>query len=496
MQVEMGEIELASQRNEPGLLAILDAYSKRDICPFHMPGHKRNTEQLGTRLPYALDMTEIFGFDNLHNASGILKSVMDRLSVLYGSRKSYILVNGSTGGILAGIRSAVRPGDTIIMARNCHMSVYNAVELNHLRPVFLLPELDTASGINGSIRPEQVEQALAHNRDARLVVLTSPTYEGVVSDIQNIAHIVHQYDIPLLVDAAHGAHFGFSELFPDNPLRSGADIVVCGLHKTLPVLTQCAALHIGTTRVDLKTVERALSIFETSSPSYILTASADNCVQLLAERKVQLFTEYESRLRRFDADIENLIYLRILCHGGDCVERHPVFFDFDPGKIVISTCHTALSGLELATRLRAEFAIETEMAYGDYVIAMTSICDQAEHMERLAAALCAIDMEQSGSSVSLPDRRQPILPVQAMNIDVAGCAKGEQIPFNEAHGRISLEYVWAYPPGIPLLVPGEVICPNLVDDCQQLIQSGVVLHSPSGGMPVQIRVKPEKNSES
>lgn len=471
------------------LFDALYKYSLQNICSMHMPGHKRNIELLGNNFPYNIDITEVDGFDNLHMMNGILKDAADNVSALYGSKESFLLVNGSTGGLLAAIRSAVKRGEKIIMARNCHKSVYNAVELNCLKTVYLVPETDEETGVNGSITAEQVCRALDENPDARLVVITSPTYEGVISDIDAIAEVAHQKNVPVLVDEAHGAHLGFSEYFPGGALKSGADIVVNSIHKTLPALTQCALLHIGGDLIDGDRIARELAVFETSSPSYILLASIDSCVRMLTEKKNELFGDYESNLRLFDESIIGLKKLKVLCHGRDNLINHSKFFSFDPGKIVISTANTNLSGVILADILRKQYLIEPEMAYANYAIAMTSICDTAESFGRLAAALIAIDQtveqcpkpEIKEYSYPLPKQEKPIF--QAIE------EEGEFLSFEQSVGAMSLEYVWAYPPGIPLITPGEIIDCDLMTVVNELAISGVNLNSTRGQLPQYIYAK-------
>lgn len=282
------------------LYKAISQYISRDICPMHMPGHKRNTELLGRELPYGIDLTEIDGFDRLHDSDGILKDVADLASELYGSRRSFLLVNGSTGGILASVRAAVQYGDRILMARNCHQSVYHAAEVNGLKTAYLIPETDAETGICGSIAPAALEGALEEYPDAKLVVITSPTYEGVISDVRALCSLAHKKNIPVLVDEAHGAHLGFSAFFPGEALQNGADLVVTSLHKTLPALTQCALAHVGGRLISPERVARQLSIFETSSPSYVLMASIDRCLGILRASKEELFGHYEALLRRFD----------------------------------------------------------------------------------------------------------------------------------------------------------------------------------------------------
>ena len=224
----------------------LNELEQSDIYPFHMPGHKRAFLPFAN--PYAIDITEIEGFDNLHHATGILQEAQQKAADLYGAKKTYYLVNGSTCGLLAAISAAVPRGGKILVARNCHKAVYHAMYLRQLVPVYLYPE-DTAYGIQGQVTPQMVRKQLEQTPDIRAVVITSPTYDGVVSDVQNIADIVHAYGIPLIVDEAHGAHFGFSPEFPENATRLGADAVIMSVHKTLPAFTQTALLHLCSDRI-------------------------------------------------------------------------------------------------------------------------------------------------------------------------------------------------------------------------------------------------------
>jgi arginine/lysine/ornithine decarboxylase len=468
------------------LYELLSEYNRKDIVPMHMPGHKRNTAMLGCDLPYGIDITEIEGFDNLHDAHGVLKVTADIAARLYGSRRAFPLVNGSTGGILAGVRSAVRYGDTIIVARNCHQSVYNAIELNGLRPVYLIPDIDESSGICGSIRPEQVEAALGGNPDAKLVIVTSPTYEGVVSDIKAICGIAHHHQIPVLVDAAHGAHFGFSDFFPPSPVSCGADIVVTSLHKTLPALTQCALLQVSGGLIDEDRLAQALAVFQTSSPSYVLLSSIDRCVRFLDCEKDTLFAAYEKNIRAFDKSVSKISKLKLLCHGADGGDKHEHFFGFDPGKIVVSTRHTNLTGFELAQTLRAKYRIEPEMASADHVLAMTSVCDSWDALTLLIGAL--LDADRDAKVVPCKDKPvcQRETPQMIMTAAEAAGVRGEYVPQEAATGRISLEYAWSYPPGIPYIVPGELVDAQVIALLRQIADSGVVVKSTKGRLPSEI----------
>jgi len=455
------------------LLETLRRYHDSGACPMHMPGHKRTG--LGGELPWQLDITEIDGFDNLHDAQGILKESMDRAARLYGSDRAFFLVNGSTCGILAGICAAARPGDTVLLPRGCHKSVYHALELRDLVPVYLPVPADPSTGAAGSLPPGTVAEALAEHPEAKLVIVTSPTYEGVISDIASIVALAHGAGVPVLVDEAHGAHLGFSPAFPGGAVAAGADIVIQSLHKTLPSLTQTALAHWNRGLVDGEELARQLAVFETSSPSYLLMGSMDRCIRMLEARGGELFAAYEEHLAAFDEATRDLRHLRVLCHGGDSLQSHPDFFAFDPGKLVLCTRDTSLTGLGLMDILRKTYRIELEMALENYALAMTSICDTRESLLRLAGALQEIDSQltetlpvQAAGPLPLPPRWLGMLEARRR--------EGALLPLEEAIGHVSGGMVWAYPPGVPLLVPGEEVTAELCRTLQQMERGGIILH--------------------
>ena len=290
---------------ELSLPARLEELSKSGQIPLHMPGHKRNealAEYLHT-LGARLDITEITGFDDLHDAQGILRAAQERAAALWGVRKSWFLINGSTGGILAGIRALAPAGSRVLVARACHKSVFHALELCRLRPAFLQPQPVPGWSFAGPVNPESLAQGLARFPDAKLVILTSPTYEGLLSDLPALVKLAHDAGVPVLVDEAHGAHLGLYGAFPAGAVAAGADLVIQSLHKTLPSLTQTAILHCAGPLADPSAVDRQLAVFETSSPSYLLMASLDGCVGWLTEQgekaKIPVQTVFHGRHRPF-----------------------------------------------------------------------------------------------------------------------------------------------------------------------------------------------------
>lgn len=473
------------------LYSQLEDYVSEGPYPFHMPGHKRRMEP-APGLPYAWDVTEVPGTDDLHDARGILREAMRRTAELWGADRTWYLVNGSTCGLLAGIRALARPGDEVLCARNCHKAVFHALALAGYRVHWILPEADPSWGICRGLGAGQVEAALRRHPLARALILTSPTYEGVLSDVSGICAACHARGLPVLVDEAHGAHLmPLSERagFPAGALACGADLVVQSPHKTLPSLTQTALLHLAGSRVDPGRIEEELDIFETSSPSYPLLASLDGCTGLLGARGEELFAAWALRIGRFDSAVRDLSGIRILGRrtgsGGD--PQPAVDWDsaagglYDPGKILIDARRAGLSGRDLAALLRRRFHMETEMSSEAAVLAMTSPCDAEDALDRLAAALRAIDCggepqppcsdaaRRGGSAPggtggpsheargSLAAALLSLRPVSVCTPAQAAGQAAEEVPLMSAAGRICAEYLYFYPPGIPFLVPGEAV---------------------------------------
>jgi arginine/lysine/ornithine decarboxylase len=455
---------------------LLEKYIERGDVPMHMPGHKRNPaladylQKLGARY----DITEIEGFDNLHDSCGILAASMKRAADLWKSKKSFFLVNGSTCGILAGVKAATRWGESVIVARNCHKSVYNAIEICGLNPVFIMPPVDGEFNIYASIPPKSVEEELDKNTDIRLIIITSPTYEGVISDIKAICDIAHSRNIPVLVDEAHGAHLGFSDYFGGGAVKAGADIVIQSLHKTLPSLTQTAIAHLNGSIIDENAFSFALSIFETSSPSYLLLSSADGCTGLIESKGRELFSQWERNLESFNQKAKELSMLRVLLYGEDTMNNHPLIYNFDRSKVVISTQGTSLTGSGLLKLLRDNYSIELEMASSDYALALTGLGDKSINSELLANALLDID-KCCGKGKHEKAALMTETPLSFCSVHKALSCQFEIVGLSKSSGRISADYVWAYPPGVPLIMPGEVIDRDFLDVLNSYGKSGIEL---------------------
>lgn len=479
------------------MLGKLEAYSKENIVPMHMPGAKRNSELIGRYMddmpaPYDIDITEIDGFDNMHNADGLIKKAFEKTAALYGADESLFLVNGSTAGNMAAICGVTDKGDSIIVARNCHISVYNAIILNELDANYVYPQYDDEYGYYKGISLREIKDTVEKNesmgKDIKAVVITSPTYEGNVSDIKNIAAYLHEHNIPLIVDEAHGAHFKFSCEFPQTAVEQGADIVINSVHKTLPSLTQTAVLHINYGYVNVSKVKRYWNIYQSTSPSYILMGSIDRCMSIIEKDGEYLFENYISKLKILRNKLGQLKNIKLIDSD-------------DISKIVIG-CDNAKKLYDI---LLNEYGIQLEMSSLKYAIAMTSIFDSAEYYDRFYNALCEIDRRYNANNinnsannnqnyaehynifnntlsikkadikVNIADFKNEALMSIAKALNEGDKNGYDKIMMNDSslYGRISAKMVYVYPPGIPILCPGEIISENVVNIISKAIDNGL-----------------------
>ena len=487
----------------------LISYGESDVYPFHMPGHKRRA--LPFPNPYTIDITEIDGFDNLHHAGGLIREAEERAAKLYGADRSYYLVNGSTCGLLAAICAAARRGDKVLAARNCHKAVYHAVSMQGLSVEFLYPAI-TRGDLQGQITAAQVEEALTKHPDIAVVILTSPTYEGIVSDVAAIAACCHAHGAALIVDEAHGAHFGFGAGFPENAVRLGADAVIMSLHKTLPSFTQTALLHCNGGRIDTERVARYLGVYETSSPSYLFMAGMDACIDLLREQGAELFAEYRRRLDAFYRDTADLTQLHVMRREDFCKEEA---YDWDDSKLMIYA--GTMGGEALHQELLGHYHLQMEMVSADYVLGMTSLMDTDEGMRRLVTALHEIDEKNGRRMAALheideknrcmaalrgtdEENRRLDAPEagftarmyrenpRRMQIYQALDLPYREVPFDEAVGKMAADYVYLYPPGIPLIVPGEVITEEFIRHIRECRERKLNVEGQGNPAPGRIKI--------
>ncbi len=523
------------QKKGPSLYELLQKYGKSDYAAFHMPGHKRQVKSsaLPKGLPWEIDITEIDGFDDLHHAEGILRESMENAAAFYGVKKTFYSINGSTAGILSAVFAAAKPGDTILMGRNCHKSVYHAVLLRELRPLYLYPQIDKETGLDCGYNTAELEKMLTKHPEIKAVILTSPTYEGVISDIRTLAELVHQKKIPLIVDEAHGAHLTVKgqletnkareeqpavnvkdhplgdsarEDFPRSAVLLGADLVIQSLHKTLPSLTQTAVLHVCERAAEALCEEatRYMSIFQTSSPSYVLLASIDACLRYMdCAKGRQRRRRYALRLETLRGRLKKLCRIRLLEPGawdtktGPAADRGPQNTWQDPSKLILAA--DGCTGKELYDWLREEYHIQPEMCTCEYVLLITSLFDTDEMYERLYRALKEMDAVLQNSHRQTHGRQKWLRPAPAnarLTPSQADRRPRCKRDLWESEGFVSAEYVYLYPPGIPLLAPGEQIRETELSYLKKARENGLELRGLQDAKGEHIQVIQTQESES
>lgn len=450
-------------------------YTESGYYPFHMPGHKRRDilafQRRGINMSdiHKFDITEIEGFDNLHHADGLLLELQRKAANIYHAEESFFLVNGSTGGILSAVSAVAKEGDKILIARNCHKSVYNAVLLNRLKTEYLWPELIEEFDIQGEIAAAYLEEKMEKCRNICGIVVTSPTYEGIISDIRKLAGIAHRYHIPLIVDEAHGAHLVLSDGVLRSAVECGADIVINSVHKTLPSLTQTALLHVQGSLIDRERLKKYLGIYQSSSPSYILMASIDNCMDFMMEQGQERYRHLLGLRKKIDERAIKFSYIRFLPAKKNC----------DPGKLVISVKGTTMTGRELYRELLEKYKLQMEMALSTGVLGILTVMDCEEGVERLLNALEEID-----GKLQRDAKKTQICKVfrqdSCLSIYEAEQQEKEWRQPCQAVGRISGGFIYLYPPGIPIIVPGEMISEELIRKIGEIEKQGLKLIGLSG----------------
>ena len=355
------------------------------------------------------------------------------------------------------------------MSRNCHKAAYHGVFLNRLRVEYIYPQIIEGFGIQGGLVPEDVEQVLKTDHDIQAVLVVSPTYDGIVSDVEKIVEICHGCGIPLIVDEAHGAHFRYHKGFPVSALDLGADVVIQSLHKTLPAFTQTSILHVKGDLVDRERLEHYLQIFQSSSPSYLFMAGMERCLKFMEEKTEMTggrsrMDQFYHRLVKLRKELGAMKRLRLL--EEDSKGKNGVY-DLDISKVIISARGTGINGEELGEWLRREYHLEMEMCAAEYVTAITTVMDTEEGLRRLRNALLEIDGKLSdrveSQDCGKKNQRYELKSETVMSIADGWEQADKKISLEDSVGRISGEYIYLYPPGIPFVVPGEKISQEVVD---------------------------------
>lgn len=473
----------------------LRKYTRENIS-FHMPGHKSGKLKLIDDF-YGIDVTEVEGTDNLYHPSGILLEAEAEIADIYGSKASFLLVNGSTGGILASISAALKNlnSKTLIMGRNCHKAVYHAAYLERLEPIYAMPEYHEDYGFYMQTEAMEIQKLLEKQKEAAVVVITSPTYEGIVSDIERIAQLVHGQGGILIVDEAHGAHFSFSRRLPKSAVEQGADLVIHSTHKTLPALTQTGILHLASQRIKPEEVRRQLSIFQTSSPSYIFMTSILKSVRYMNEQRKAYTEQLEKLDQMMTVRMAGSAWLHQKCFSKEEDQRKQ-----DLSRLVFLVDATPekeenykVSGYDLNRRLREKYHIQVEMSGLRHIVAISTIADSEEDILALIRGINALMGEQSPQLRERIDREKSYVSFQLVkehpkerNLYEAEHSVGEEVFLCDALGKVSKQFIIPYPPGIPLLVPGEVVTEEKISLLLELVHEKCEIYGIIEGERIEI----------
>lgn len=444
----------------------LRAYSST-VYPFHMPGHKLGRlSPLADQDLYKIDVTEVEGTDQLFQPDGIIYNAQKHAAEVYGALETFFLVNGSSCGILSAISACCKPDGKVLISRNSHKSVYHAVLINRLDPIYVYPDAIEEYHLLGGIAPENVKRALIEHPEITCVVITSPTYDGFTSDIEAISQITKRHGSLLIVDEAHGAHFKFCNCFPKSALECGADIVIHSLHKTLPAFTQSALLHVNSTSVNTEKLKRYLEMYQTSSPSYILMTGMDSCISIVQENRVKYFDKLLKSITSFRNKIAEFKNIKLI--GEEICGKYNIH-NIDISKLVFVGKREDINGKYVDKILRDEYQIQIEMAMRSSFLALTSIADDEAAFNKLYMALFSIDQKlATETQVDIRELRNKVDEVSRQKLYTpfqTDQLQMEEISLKHARDRICGQFINVYPPGIPLLIPGEKIT---VDQLNQL----------------------------
>lgn len=458
------------------LLDVLLARAKRGVTSFHTPGHK-NGQGVDSKLRaftgrnmYKLDVTVFPEVDSLHDPVGPIKKAQTLMAQAYGVKYSQFLVNGSSVGNMAMLMAACHPGDSVILSRNAHKSTLSGVIMSGVWPIWIQPKVDQHLDIIFDSDAAQVEEALRQYPEAKAVFVTSPTYHGVTTDLRRIAEICHARGKMLLVDEAHGAHLKFHKDLPTSAVEAGADMCVQSTHKILSALSQGSVLHVNSDMVDIMRVRKILSLLQTTSPNYLILASLDAARRQVFFHGEKIFSRLIRMAEEARERINRLEHIYCVTQG----EIRAKGYDLDVTKLTLNVTRTGLSGHEVEHRLAFEYGVQVDCADLFNLIAIMGIGTTKQDIDKLVAALEDIDKKDPGQEknwvLQLPSLSTEMVMTPR---DVFLAHKAKRVPLSKAAGHISAQTLTPYPPGIPVLIPGERITQEIQDFLMDLADKDI-----------------------
>lgn len=480
-------------QNRMPLVEAMLKYKNDKVYPFHTPGHKggRGMEELLRHElgegAMAMDVSLMSELDDIHAPTSYIKEAQDLAAKLYGSDKCFFAVNGTTGAIHAMLMVACKACDKVLVPRNAHRSVAGALLLANLQPVFVMPEYDEAFGINTQITPQAVEQAFSRHADIKAVLVTSPNYYGQAADLAAIAKIAHAHNAALLVDEAHGPHLGFSKKLPPSSLQCGADACAQSTHKILGAMTQCSLLHVKGGRIDLARAAEVMSLLTTTSPNYLLMASLDAARYTLAKKGAALADKALDAAAKLRGVLGKFEGLRLLDES--CVGKNGVA-GFDAAKVTVNTAAWGYTGVEVGDALRKE-GVAVELTDAGNVLFLVTYADGGTDyttaLDEIKSVFTELQLHKRKPLAMQSGGKLPDFTL-AMPLRTAFDAEKESVPLDEAEGRICAEQVSFYPPGIPVLWPGEVVTPDVLAYCKRMKELGLPVSGPADYTLTELRV--------
>lgn len=491
-----------SQQKTPLFTGLLE-HVKRNPVQFHIPGHKKGTGMdpefrnfIGDNA-LSIDLINIGPLDDLHHPHGMIKEAQHLAAEAFGAEHTFFSVQGTSGAIMTMIMSVCSPGDKIIVPRNVHKSIMSAIIFSGATPIFIHPVIDPNLGISHGITIESVEKALDAHPDAKGLLVINPTYFGISANLQKIVEIAHSYDIPVLVDEAHGVHIHFHDELPMSAMQAGADMAATSVHKLGGSMTQSSVLNVRGNLVSPKRVQSIISMLTTTSTSYLLLASLDVARKQLATRGYGLIDrtiKLANKTRQSINEIEG-----IYCVGPEILGSKATY-DFDPTKMIISVKNLGITGYEVEVWLRENYNIEVELSDLYNILCIVSIGDNEDTTGILIEALNKLSTTFTAKSTLTAKKdisvHVPDIPTLALSPRDAFYADTEVIPFKVSAGRIIAEFVMVYPPGIPIFIPGEIITEENITYIQENIDVGLPVQGPEDETFKTIRVIKERKAIS
>ncbi len=474
------------RQTDTPLLAAMQHYVQEEVIPFHTPGHKQGKgmhhtlERIIGRDALALDLALMEELDDFHEPYGCIKDAQKLAAQLYGADHSFFVINGTTGGIYAMILAVAGPGEKIIVPRNAHRSIIGGIILSGAIPIFMQPEVDNDLGLAMGVTPETVENTVGQHPDAKGVLIINPNYYGVAVDLKKIVNIVHEHNMVVLVDEAHGPHLRFSNRLPIQALDAGADICAQSTHKIIGALTQCSLVHCREGRIRVPHLKAMLQLTQSTSPNYIMLVSLDVARMQMAlegtaliERSIALANWTRQEINKIPG---------LYCFGSE-KKGNPGIYDLDPTKVTVTVKGLGLTGPEAERILRHQYKIQAELSDLYNLLFLITLGDREEEVHLLVAALRDMAKKHAKAyDFSLLERcihaPYPVAPQGILSPREALFGNTCMVPFAHSAGMICAEIVTFYPPGIPVVCPGERITQEIIDYCQLLQQSGMHVSGP------------------